>query len=399
MEPGTDISRERRDQYRTLLVIGAMLAVAWVLWSVRGALFPFVIGLIVAYLLLPIIHRVEQVIPDEGVLGRIRRPFSILFVYLSIGLVLVATGITIGPVVAQESVDLVENLPAYWETIRLESEYWSQRYEREVPVEYKDYIEENLDGAVAVVQDWGQRVLTMTFGTVTRFITFLIGLLILPLWLYYVLAAERDAANYFYKLWPEEVREDVYQIVRIVDRILSAYLRGQLFLGIVIGVVSGIGFWLLDIPQPLALGVVAGVLELVPILGPWITFIIAAIVVLATDPSKIWAVAFFSLAVQQLENTFLVPRVQGNAVNMNPAIIMVLLVVGGSLWGLLGVIIIIPLAAILRDVFRYVYRRLGGMDPEDLFTGRPEPDHPARSSSPSLPEPLPEDSLPASRSE
>jgi predicted PurR-regulated permease PerM len=63
--------------------------------------------------------------------------------------------------------------------------------------------------------------------------------------------------------------------------------------------------------------------------------------------------------VQQLENTFLVPKIQGNAVNMNPAVIMVLLVVGGALYGVLGVIAVVPLAAIARDVFVYVYRRLG----------------------------------------
>jgi predicted PurR-regulated permease PerM len=112
------------------------------------------------------------------------------------------------------------------------------------------------------------------------------------------------------------------------------------------------------VQQPLALGVVAGILELVPILGPWLTFVIAALVVLATDPDKILWVAGLCLAIQQLENSFLVPRIQGSAVQMNPAVIMVLLVVGGALWGFLGVIIIVPLAAIARDVFVYIYRRL-----------------------------------------
>ena len=97
---------------------------------------------------------------------------------------------------------------------------------------------------------------------------------------------------------------------------------------------------------------------MVPILGPWLSFIAAAIVVLATDPGKIWIVAILFLMIQQLENTFLVPKIQGDAVGMNPAVIMVLLVLGGALFGIIGVIAVVPIAAILRDVFVYIYNRL-----------------------------------------
>ena len=96
----------------------------------------------------------------------------------------------------------------------------------------------------------------------------------------------------------------------------------------------------------------------VPIIGPWISFIAAAIVVLATHPEQIWAVAILFLAIQQLENTLLVPKIQGDAVDMNPAVIMVLLVVGGALFGFLGIIVIVPFAAIVRDIFLYAYHRL-----------------------------------------
>jgi predicted PurR-regulated permease PerM len=97
---------------------------------------------------------------------------------------------------------------------------------------------------------------------------------------------------------------------------------------------------------------------MIPILGPWISGVAGVIVVLATDPSKIWAVIILFVVIQQVENTFLVPKVQGDAVNMNPAAIMILLVVGGAVFGLLGVIIVVPAAAIARDVFVYIYGRL-----------------------------------------
>jgi predicted PurR-regulated permease PerM len=185
----------------------------------------------------------------------------------------------------------------------------------------------------------------------------LAGLALLPLWIFYVLKDERQGLAWFYRLWPKEWHEDVRHIIGIVDSILAAYIRGQLFLGVVIGVVTGLAMWMIGINQSLVLGLFAGVFELIPVLGPWVAFLVAALVTVATDPDRLPFVAVAFLLIQQLENTFLVPKVQGDAVRMNPAVIMMLLVIGGSLWGVWGMVIIVPIAAILRDVFVYLYGR------------------------------------------
>lgn len=351
-------SEDRKDQYRALLVVGAIAVVLWVIWSVGSALFPFFIGAILAYILVPVVNWIENLIPNFRWLARVRRTIAILTVYLIAFAVLVALAMTVIPRLVTETVELVESLPEYWETVREEGNRWSQWYEREVPEEWQERLEANVDQASTAVSTAGQRLLTSTIGTVRWFIGIVVGLIIIPIWLYYVLRDEKRAKEFFYHLWPEELREDVHQVARLVDRVLASYIRGQLFLGLVVGVITGIGMWIIGVQQPLALGVVAGILELVPILGPWLSFFIAAVVVLATDPEKILAVAILSLMVQQLENTFLVPRIQGNAVQMNPAMIMMLLVIGGSLWGLVGIIVIVPLAAVVRDIFIYTYRRL-----------------------------------------
>jgi predicted PurR-regulated permease PerM len=352
--PGGD----RRQQYRTMLVIGAILFVGWVLWSVRGSLFPFAVGLLIAYLLAPFVYRVESLMPRRGFWLKVRRDVAILSVYLGAALLLTGAALTIVPNLIDETVELINNIPTYWTNAQDEFQYWRDWYERELPPEVQEQIEQNLDSLSEFLATAVEYVASYTIGTARRFVGVIVGLLVLPLWIYYLLRSERNARVAFLRLWPEELREDIYQIARIIDRILASYVRGQLFLGLVVGLASGIGFWIIGVQQPLALGVVAGILELVPILGPWLTFVIAALVVLATDPDKILWVAGLCLAIQQLENSFLVPRIQGSAVQMNPAVIMVLLVVGGALWGFLGVIIIVPLAAIARDVFVYIYRRL-----------------------------------------
>ena len=357
---------DRQQVYRVLLVSGAIFVVGYILWSVRGALMPFAIGALIAYLLSPLVDRFEATVPWKHRLSAgTRRTIAILEVYLLFTILLVLTGLTLGPVLARQTESLIDNMPQYFEDTRTEFEYWDRRYEREVPEEIKTQVESNLDEVTAYLSSAGTRFATATVGTVQRFIGLLIGLLILPLWLFYVLKDERRALAYFYRLWPEEIREDIHQIIRIIDRVLASYIRGQLFLGLVVGAATGLGMWAIGVQQPLALGIVAGIFEMVPIIGPWISFIVAAIVVLATDPDKIILVAILSFAIQQLENSFLVPRVQGSAVNMNPAVIMMLLVIGGAMWGIIGVIVIVPLAAIARDVFSYVYARMLHPEIED----------------------------------
>lgn len=364
MEPVEGASR--RDTYRALLVVGGLLVLAWVFWGVRGALLPFAIGALIAYLLAPLVNRFENVVPFKNRLSReLVRTIAILEVYLLFIAVLVILALTVIPAMVEETQQLVDDLPVYWEDARSEFDYWNRRYEDEAPPEVKESVEENLDEITAYLSDFGSRIASTTIGSIQRFLSLIAGLVILPLWVFYVLKDQRRGMAAFYRLWPEEIREDVFQIVRIVDRILSSYIRGQLFLGLIVGIVTGVGMWIIGVQQPLALGIVAGIFEMVPILGPWISFIVAALVVLATDPDKILLVAILSLGIQQLENTFLVPRVQGSAVNMNPAVIMMLLVIGASMWGFLGIVIIVPLAAVARDVFAYIYRRLETPAEED----------------------------------
>jgi predicted PurR-regulated permease PerM len=340
------------------MVVGALVVVAWLVWTSRGALFPFALGLLFSYLVSPIVNRVQTVIPDRGWLGRSRRALAVTIVYLTALLAIVALVATIVPRVVSETVELVENLPEYADDARQESDYWNDRYEEAIPEDIRQRIEENVDQVGSVVGDAAVTALTAAFGTVRRVIGFIAGLLLLPLWTFYVLKDQRRGMDYLYGLFPPGIQHDVRNIVGIADRVLGAYVRGQIILGFIIGLVTFIGLYLLDVPYAVPLAVLAGIFEMVPILGPWISGVTGVIVVLATEPSKIWVVIVFFVMIQQLENTFLVPKVQGDAVDMNPAVIMVLLVVGGAVFGILGVIVIVPLAAIARDIFVYVYARL-----------------------------------------
>lgn len=358
MRVETNDRAERLRQYRTLLVIGAVLVIGWLIWSSRGALLPFAIGLVFSYVIAPLVNRVQLAIPNRGWLGRARRGIAVLIVYMAALSLIILVISTVGPRLVNETVDLVEGLPDYAETVREESNYWNRWYEETVPENVRTNIEAHLDEIGSVVAGAAQSAIMTTFGTVRRVFGFIAGLALLPLWTFYVLKDQRRGMDFFYNLWPKHLQADVRNIVGIADRILGAYLRGQIVLGLAVGVVTFIGLYALDVQYAVPMAVLAGIFEMVPILGPWISGVVGVIVVLATNPSKIWAVIILFVMIQQLENTFLVPKIQGDAVDLNPAVIMILIVVGGAVFGLLGVIVIVPAAAIARDVFVYVYGRL-----------------------------------------
>ena len=125
--------------------------------------------------------------------------------------------------------------------------------------------------------------------------------------------------------------------------------------------------FLLGVDLSLGLGVWAGVTELVPIIGPWVGAVPGLILIAATDLSLLPWVALVYFMVQQLENNFLVPRIQGQALDLHPALIIVLLVVGGAVWGFIGLVTVVPGTAILRELFWYVDRRLRGQSPDEAF--------------------------------
>lgn len=354
---------------RLILVTLALVGLAWVLWQTRGALVPFAVGGVIAYILAPFVALLERAFPQKGRMARLARPLAILFSYLFMLGVLFLAGFFLVPPLVDQTVELIQQVPDYWEDLQRQGGTLISLYEERVPEALRQRIEGNLDAVTSQLGAALQTAGMATFGAVSTIIGITAGLALLPLWMFYVLKDQREGMHWFYTRWPVAWRDDVRAIVGLIDQVLGAYIRGQLVLGIIIGVVTGLAMWVLGIRQSLVLGVLAGVFELIPILGPWLAFTVAALVTLATAPDRILWVGLAFLLIQQLENTFLVPKVQGDAVRIHPAIIMLLLVIGGSLWGLWGIVIIVPVAAILRDVFVYLYHRFDDGEIDDGLAG------------------------------
>jgi predicted PurR-regulated permease PerM len=351
-----------------LLALLALYAVGWLLVSAAPALTPFVFGLVLAYLLMPIVDRLARRMP---------RWLAILLVYIGgIGLVAGLIAFIIPPAVDQ----VQELFAATPDTDRL-LKMWNdlvQEYRALVPASLQQPVEQGIRNAVQTAQTnfagYLQGIGAFILGqvlNVLKSLTFLIGFLFIPIWLFYVLNDRSQAAALVDRLMPARARQDFWNIWGIVDEVFSDYIRGQLLLGVAVGTMVGIGLLLLrllgfDVRYILLLAIIAGITELIPIIGPIIGAIPGVLVGFFGGEGGFQvglAVLVVYIVVQQLENNLLVPRIIGESVGVHPAILTVVLIAMGQVFGLLGVVLAAPLTAIARDLFVYVHRRLDGLSP------------------------------------
>ena len=340
---------------RMVLVVASIVFVFLLLYVARGALFPFIIGGVFAYVLFPAVKGLERLMPWRNRHPDVARVAAISVIYIiALAILIGLLAVTIPPVVRQ-STSLIEDLPTIYTEARAAVEELVERFADDIPQDVRDKAEEILAGLGDTLLSVAQTALTKTLQTVANTFSFIIGLAIVPVLLFYLLKdGERLVASSL-SVFPKNARVHAGEVVRIVNESLGAYIRAQLLLMLFVGVIVFVGLLLLDIDFAILLGLVAGITEAIPVVGPIIGAVPGIVVTLATDPQKIvWVLALY-LASQLLENSLLVPRIQGNAVHMHPVVIMGLLIVASETFGVIGVVAAVPVASVAREVFKYFY--------------------------------------------
>ncbi|MCW5852059.1 MAG: AI-2E family transporter [Anaerolineae bacterium] len=215
--------------------------------------------------------------------------------------------------------------------------------------------------------------------------------------LYLVMDTPRIFA-YLGSLVPPGYERDAANLGREINAVWAGFFRGQLVLCLAIGIVTGTAMWLLGVPYAVWLGILAGILEIVPNIGPVLAAIPAIVLALFQgstrfDINYVWfalLVALTHFLIQQVENHYFVPRIIGGSVNLHPVVTIVGVLVGASLVGILGIFLAAPTIATLRVLARYVHNKVMDRDP---FPYAAPPPVPA-----SEPPPLPAAPRPASAS-
>jgi len=356
-------ARLRPPTPRAALVILTVILLGVIFYMARGALGPFVLGLVLIYIMDPAVERLARLRVGRY---RIPRALAVLLIYVVTVVALVqAMSFLLGPLFRQIR-EFVAGAPAFLAGLQ----EWYRT--ADLPA----FVRSAIDGLVAGADDATQGLdpgsLVPLAQGVAGLVGSLFGFLIIPVWAFFLLKDRPSLAASINQAIPATWRRDVWASVGIINRVFGRWLRAQVLLGLVIGVATFVGLEILSFTVDprfgdfaILLAVLAGLAEFLPIIGPILSMIPTLLIALTVrDPAQgIIAVVVLYLIVQQVENNILVPIVQSDAIALHPSAVILSLIVGGSIAGLLGAIFALPLAAAGRDLYRYFFRRLSEHDP------------------------------------
>jgi predicted PurR-regulated permease PerM len=333
-----------------VLLIGAVV-LAVVLYLGRHSLGPFIIGLVLAYVLDLPVERLSRL--------RIPRWLSVLFVYAVVVVLLVLAVRAVVRPLADEISTFIREFPKF---IAQVTDLYAHL---DLPPEVRDAIDSWLEGLGSGVGGFNPGDLLPVFTGIAGVVGSVISYVVVPVWVFYLIKDRPALARAAEHSLPAEWRADARAVSGLGLRVFGQWLRGQVFLGFVVGVATFVGLEFLSFTVDpvfgrfaVLLSVIAGILELLPIIGPIIAAIPAVILGLTASPQAAVAAVILYGAIQQIENHVLVPKIQGDAVELHPTIVIMAIVIGGAIAGWLGAIFAIPIAAAGRDVFRYAFHRV-----------------------------------------
>lgn len=342
-----------RKHWRLLVFILGLIFIFWLIWALRSVLMPFIVGFILAYLLLPIIRWIEKRLPGEGKKPQLKRVTIVVIIYLLalavIGLIVFYVVAVMGKsllIMAQDAPSIIPNgLAAITNWLKS----WDILSEPSIQAQIDVY---STQAGVALGKTLSTS-LTGGWNIVKSSSGMILGFAILPIFTFYVLKDWCRLRDRFYQALPPWTRTHTKNILSIIQNVVGRYIRAQLLLGLAVGICAFILLMILRIEFALPLAVFAAITELVPMIGPWLGGGLAVLVTLATEPDKVIWVAAGYIVIQLIENSLLVPKIQGSQMHIHPAFIIILSVLGVYFAGILGFIIILPLTMAIMSIFKY----------------------------------------------
>jgi len=334
---------------------------------VVAILVPFIWAFVIAYLANPLLVKIQTKL-------KLGRGLSIALVYLIIISIVGLFFTLVIPSIAQSITEILKNVPGYVST----AEEWG--IEQYAELEKLGLIEslenfdltsmqELFDKASASFNTILTGLLTGVFGITSGVFKIFIGLIISIYMLNDKEAFLMGIKRINFAILQEAHANAMVTFIHEVDDIFSKYIIGKMIDSLIIGIICFVGLVIIGAPYALLMSIIIGVTNMIPYFGPFIGAIPAVIITLFSSPvTAVW-VALFILVLQQLDGYIIGPYILGDSVGLSPFWIILAILIGGGLFGLLGMLICVPVMAVIRNMFnRFVERRLNdkGINSESL---------------------------------
>jgi predicted PurR-regulated permease PerM len=353
---------------RVVLALFA-LATLYIVYRAGDIVRPFVWAGVLAYVLLPVVALLER---------RLSLPRTVAAAIVFLGLLAAIIGG--GRILIPLAIDQVRELQRTLPTLVANAQNTLAETADQVGLGDLDALIVNIAGIGDVTQMLARSAVPFIVG----FGRFLLELLVFLIATFFLLRDAPRLFQWFRRILPASQRNELIPLFAQVNTLLGRYVRGQMFLIGVMSTATFVGLSILQLPFALLLALMTGVLEVIPIVGPITAGAIACLVALGHPApwglSQIWYVAVVAAmytVLRHSEDYFVIPLVIGRIVKLHPAVVIFSLLTGGALYGLLGVLIAVPVAATLRLVLIYVGAKLRDEDPFPQLEQELEVTHPA----------------------
>lgn len=333
------------------LRIAAAAFLLLLVFLVPAILFPFGLSLILALLLKPLADFFYRTGERLG-LKRIPYDFSIAgsFLVFLAAVYLIAAYVLVP--FAKEFKEFVASVPAVIAEVqeaipRLEAQYDVNA----MPAEVKQLIA----SALEKIGSYTLSLASFSLSAVFSFASTVVELIVVPIITFYMMKKGGAFCRGFIRLFPERYEGHLTLLFEEIRHMLSAYIRGQLALSLLMGLVVFTGMLILGIPYPLVIGLLAAVVEMVPVVGPIIGAVPPVLLGLAQDSQTMVKVLVFYIIVQQADSHLVMPKLMGSIIRVHPVAIILGVLVGGHLYGVVGMMIAVPLLAVAQVVLKHMW--------------------------------------------
>ncbi|WP_090525392.1 AI-2E family transporter [Paracoccus isoporae] len=335
----------------------AMAALLLTLWLLGQAILPFIIGAGVAYLLDPLADRLER--------AGLSRTASVVLITLVAVMAFVGFVLFLAPMIVRQATQLVNAAPGMIEQFQ---DFMIQRFPGLLPE--GGTIRAGLNNLAAAIGERGGEIIGSVLGSVAGMVSVIALLVIVPVVAFYLLLDWDRLVAHVDELLPRQHAPTIRRLAREIDQTLSGFLRGQGTVILILGVFYSLGLMLVGLPYGMAIGIGAAMLSFIPYVGVLIggaTAIGVALFHFWGEPVWIGAVIAIFVIGQVVEGNYLQPKIVGNHVGLHPVWLLLALSVFGSLFGFVGMMVAVPLAAALGVLVRFMTEQYVE---SPLYTGR-----------------------------
>lgn len=341
---------QRKPIITTIATILLIVGFIWLIRSnpiIRSVLFAIILAAVMAYILNPLVNRLEM----KGM----KRTWAIVLIYFVIVAILAILFIIVLPQTIQETTKFIRALPELLTRgVNSIVDFIDAQFGHVISVgDLSDRVNTTIGESLGSIQDTIVNFagsLSIYLGSLfTRFV----GVFIFPIITFYFLQDKDKFSNLIVELIPRNRKQPVLALGRDIDVSLSQFVRGRLLMAVFVGVATTIFLFIVNIDFAIVIGMITMIADIIPYIGPLLGFVPAVLLAVMQGPFEAIRVAIFFVLIQWVENNIIGPKLLGDSTGLHPFVVLLCLVIGGSLFGFLGMIFSVPVVAVILIVIKH----------------------------------------------